>query len=292
MEFASYSRSLRDQIDLALSGYTGPDMGCPEVLRKAMRHSLLAPGKRLRPLLVMIAAEACGYEPIRAIPAACSVEMVHTYSLIHDDLPAMDDDDLRRGQPSCHAEFGEAIAILAGDALLALAFEVLTREIRPLAVAARCVAALSRAAGASALVGGQVEDLEAEFAKGDLAQLESIHRRKTGALFNVSLQLGGLVAEASDEQFTILETYGNKLGLAFQIVDDVLDLQGDEVAMGKRLGKDSERGKLTFPALLGVEESRRKASSLIEQACSALDPLGDRGRGLRTLATFVLERSQ
>ncbi len=218
--------------------------------------------------------------------------MVHTYSLIHDDLPAMDDDDLRRGQPSCHAEFGEAIAILAGDALLALAFEALTRDIQPLDVAARCVGALAHAAGASALVGGQVEDLEAEFAKGDLALLESIHRRKTGALINVSLLLGGIVAGADTEQFKILETYGDKLGLAFQIVDDILDLQGDEASMGKRLGKDSARGKLTFPAMLGVDESQRKAASLIEEACSALGPFNRGGRGLKSLATYVLERSQ
>ena len=156
-----------------------------------------------------------------AMPAACAVEMVHTYSLIHDDLPAMDDDDLRRGRPSCHAQFGEAMAILAGDALLAMAFEVLARDIQPPEVAARCCAALARAAGPSALVGGQVDDIKAEFQGGDLALLESIHRRKTGAMFNVSLRLGGLVAGADVEQLAALDTYGSKLGLAFQIVDDV-----------------------------------------------------------------------
>ncbi len=226
------------------------------------------------------------------MPAACAVEMVHTYSLIHDDLPAMDDDDLRRGRPSCHAQFGEAMAILAGDALLARAFEVLARDVQPPQVAAACCAALGRAAGPSEMVGGQVDDIKAEFQGGDLALLESIHRRKTGAMINVALRLGGLVAGARSEQLEALSTYGDRLGLAFQIVDDVLDLRGDEVAMGKRLGKDSARGKLTFPSILGLEESEQRAGQLVDAAQEALALFQDRAENLASLARYVIQRSR
>ncbi len=290
--FAASSRKLRLSVEQALGRYTSFGDDCPQVLREAIRHSLLGPGKRLRPMLVLMAADACGCTWEGAMPAACAVEMVHTYSLIHDDLPAMDDDDLRRGRPSCHAQYGEATAILAGDALLALAFEILAGDIRPPEVAARCCAALARAAGASALVGGQVDDLNAEFQEGDLALLESIHRRKTGAMFNVSLQLGGLVAGADVEQIGALDSYGSKLGLAFQIIDDLLDRRGDEAAMGKRLGKDSARGKLTFPSILGLEESERRAVALTEEACRAVDVFQERAESLKALARYVIHRSR
>ena len=184
------------QIDAALDRYTDFSADCPGRLREAIRYSLLAPGKRLRPMLVLFAAEACGSNSGAAIPAACAVEMVHTYSLIHDDLPAMDDDDLRRGRPTCHKAFGEAVAILAGDALLALAFEVLASHVHPPLAAARCCAVLAEAAGATALVGGQADDLALEFTAGDMATLENIHRRKTGAMFVASLRLAGYVAGA------------------------------------------------------------------------------------------------
>jgi geranylgeranyl diphosphate synthase type II len=218
--------------------------------------------------------------------------MVHTYSLIHDDLPAMDDDDLRRGRPSCHAQFGEALAILAGDALLARALEIMARDVRPPEVAAACCAALAHAAGPTAMVGGQVDDIRAEFRAGGLAELESIHRRKTGAMINVSLRLGALVADAPREQLAALDAYGTRLGLAFQIVDDLLDVRGEEAPMGKRLGKDAAHGKLTFPALLGVEESQRRARALVDEACAALTPLAERGAALRTLANYVIDRSR
>jgi geranylgeranyl diphosphate synthase, type II len=288
--FADSSRRLRSRIERALDRHTSLDADCPEPLRAAMRYSLLDSGKRLRPLLVLMAAKACGGDVSRALPAACAVEMVHTYSLIHDDLPAMDDDDMRRGRPSCHARFGEALAILAGDALLTLAFEVLARHVRPRDVAATCCAALARAAGPSALVGGQADDIASNASMGDLARLESIHRRKTGALFNVALRLGALVARATPKQTAALQEYGENLGLAFQIVDDVLDLRGDESSLGKRIGKDAERGKLTFPALLGVEESRRRARRLVEQACAVLPLFQHRGADLRALADYVLQR--
>jgi geranylgeranyl diphosphate synthase type II len=219
------------------------------------------------------------------------VELVHTYSLIHDDLPAMDDDDLRRGLPTCHAAFGEATAILAGDALLPLAFEILARDVTPAEVALRCCRELASAAGPTALVGGQVDDLRAEQLPATVELLESIHRRKTGAMFNVSLRLGGLVAGANETELAALSRYGDNLGLAFQIVDDLLDFRGDEAKMGKRTRKDSAKGKLTFPGLLSVEESSRRARELIDRACAALAPLGGASCRLEDLARYVLERN-
>lgn len=282
---------LRRDVDAALVKYAQYDADCPQLLAEAIRHSLLAPGKRLRPMLVLMACEACGYDRAAALPAACAVEMIHTYSLIHDDLPAMDDDDTRRGQPSCHIKFGEATAILAGDALLAQAFEVLARDVIPGDLAARCCAELGRAAGASNLVGGQEDDLRNEFAGGGTADLERIHRRKTGAMIRVSLRLGGMIGRGVPEQITALDTYGERLGLAFQIVDDLLDLRGDASTMGKKTGKDSGRGKLTFPALLGEAESRRRAEELIGSACSSLESFGERAGPLQALAKYVLERN-
>lgn len=292
LSLAEYTATTATEINTALRDYTEFDGDCPPRLRDAIRHSLLAPGKRLRPLLVLMAAEACGCDRKRALPAACAVEMIHTYSLIHDDLPAMDDDDMRRGQPTCHVAFDEATAILAGDALIARAFEVIARDIEPPALAARCCAELGYAAGATALVGGQVDDLSAEFSNGQVSELEQIHRRKTGAMFLVSLRLGGIVANADTSQMAALDHYGKRLGLAFQIVDDLLDVKGDTAAMGKRVAKDSGRGKLTFPALIGVEKSRERADQLIRDACAAVEVFGGRARPLLELAQFVLERNR
>ncbi|MCA9163122.1 MAG: polyprenyl synthetase family protein [Planctomycetales bacterium] len=285
------AREMRTLVDAALDRYTQFDADCPANLRDAIRHSLLAPCKRLRPVLVLMAAEACGCSNEAAMPAACAVEMIHTYSLIHDDLPAMDDDDMRRGLPSCHAKYGEATAILAGDALLALAFEVMAAGIEPADRAARCCRELAQAAGATALVGGQADDLAAENGGGGLEHLEAIHRRKTGAMFRVSLRLGGVVAGANETTLRNLDCYGENLGLAFQIVDDLLDLHGDEAALGKRAQKDAGRGKLTFPSLLGEEESRRRAVTLVDRACEAVSEFGSRAGGLESLARYVLERN-
>lgn len=291
IDLPSYAARVRGPIEEALTAYTEFDGDCPSRLRNAIRHSLLAPGKRLRPMLVLMAAEACGCDPRQAMPAACAVEMVHTYSLIHDDLPAMDDDDMRRGRPSCHAAFDEATAILAGDALLARAFEILAKDLPP-AIAARCVAELGAAAGATALVGGQADDLAGEFSEAGVNELEHIHRRKTGAMFRASLRLGGIVAEASEDQLAALDTYGKSLGLAFQITDDLLDVRGDAAEMGKRVAKDSGRGKLTFPALLGAEASQRRARELIDEACAAAVQLGPTAAPLHSLARYVLERNR
>jgi len=294
-DFQELTRESRAAVELALAGAMdlGPD--CPANLREAMAYSLLAPGKRLRPLLVLMAAEACGYDAegafSAALSAACAVEMVHTYSLIHDDLPAMDDDDLRRGRPTCHKVYGEATAILAGDALLALAFETLARGV-PSEVAGACCAELGRAAGPTALVGGQVDDLAAESTGGDLVALEAIHRRKTGALFLASLRLGGLVAKADAKSLAALEEFGRRLGLAFQIVDDLLDARGNAAALGKQAGHDRERGKLTFPSLLGLEESSRRVGQLIAAAIEALGKFGSSAGRLEALARFVEERNR
>ncbi len=289
-ELDSYAQEVRRLVDARLKEYTEFGRDCPDRLQEAMRYSLLAPGKRLRPLLVLMAAEACGGDRDRALPAACAVEMVHAYSLVHDDLPAMDDDDLRRGQPTCHKQFDEATAILAGDALLALAFEALA-DLEPPAVVAECCGILARAAGATALVGGQADDLVGESFSGNLERLEAIHRRKTGAMLLASLQLGAVVARAGALERAALDEYGWRLGLAFQIVDDLLDVRGDAATLGKKVGKDSDRGKLTFPGVLGIAESERRATQLIEEACQQLAPLGSSSRRLEALAHYVLERN-
>jgi geranylgeranyl diphosphate synthase type II len=287
---AAYRHS--ESIEAALRAAVEFDARCPSQLAEAIRYSLLAPGKRLRPQLVLMAAEACGGNFQAALPAAVAVEMIHAYSLVHDDLPAMDDDDLRRGRPTCHKQFDEAIAILVGDALQARAFEVLATGVQPPDRAARCCAELAEAAGAAALVGGQVDDLSAEFRHIGLDRLQSIHRRKTGALFRASLRLGAITAGATSAQFEALSRFGEGLGHAFQIVDDLLDVGGEESSVGKRVGKDRGRGKVTYPALLGIEESRRRAEQLIAQACQELAGFGPAAAPLRELAEFVGKRSR
>ncbi len=226
------------------------------------------------------------------MPAACAVEMVHAYSLIHDDLPAMDDDDLRRGRPTCHKVFGEAMAILAGDALLSLAFGVLAEGVQPAAVATACSAALAQAAGPCQLVGGQADDVAGPAAAADRQWLESIHHRKTGAMIRVALAMGGWIAGAGGEQLAALDQYGRRLGLAFQITDDLLDVRSREETVGKRVGKDAARGKITFPGLLGIDRSVAYAATLIAEACEALGPLGPLSEGLARLARYVLERDR
>ncbi len=290
----------RTLIESRLARYLEPESllgrDCPESLRKAMSYSLLAGGKRLRPVLVLMACEACGGNAESALPAACALEMVHTYSLIHDDLPAMDDDDLRRGRPTCHKQFGEALAILAGDALLTLAFEVIAREVQPPEIAAACCADLASAAGPVGMVAGQVADLAAEEDcqkpgfQPTLEQLESIHRRKTGRLLTCGLVMGARIAGAEKSLLDRLETFGKSVGLAFQIADDLLDVTGNQAKMGKGVQKDADHGKLTYPSLLGVAPSRERAEDLIRRASEAISPLGPRGRRLEALARFVLER--
>lgn len=284
-------------IEAALAQACQFPAGCPPRLAAAIRHALLAPGKRLRPALVLMAAEAVGGSTEAALPAAVAIEMVHTYSLIHDDLPAMDDDDLRRGRPTVHVAFDEATAILAGDALLAEAFCHLSSHVRDPQQVAETVRVLAAASGAAALVGGQADDLAAESAAAladpgsDLAQLESIHRRKTGALFAAAVDVGAILGGGSVAQRNILTDYANCLGLAFQVVDDLLDSTADAQSLGKRAGKDAGRGKLTYPGHLGVEGTRRKAHELIEQAKRRISVFGSSAWRLVWVADFVLERT-
>jgi geranylgeranyl diphosphate synthase type II len=277
---------------LQLSGEAAPR------LLDSMRYALLAPGKRLRPALVLWAARACGGDWETAAPAAVAVEMIHAYSLVHDDLPAMDDDDLRRGRPTCHRAFDDATAILCGDALQALAFETLARGM-PAASAASACLVLARAAGAEALVGGQADDLAAERgwipdmasagATEQVRWLERVHRRKTGALFLAALELGGLSAGADAARLAMLAAYGRAFGLAFQIADDVLDAEGTEAALGKRVGKDAGRGKLTFPTVIGLEPSRARGLALAEEAAVAVAGLGNAAE-LTALARWIVAR--
>jgi geranylgeranyl diphosphate synthase type II len=285
---------LRPSIESALGDACEFGGGCPERLARAIRYALLAPGKRLRPALVLMAAEACGGTIADAMPGAVAVEMVHAYSLIHDDLPAMDDDDLRRGRPTVHIEFDEATAILAGDALLAEAFSHLAHHIADPGLACEAIRTLGRAAGPAQLVGGQADDLAAETElkeTGRLEHLESIHRRKTGALFAASIDLGAVLTGGSAEQREILADYADQIGLAFQVVDDLLDFTADAESLGKRTGKDADRGKLTYPGLIGVEEAKNKANQLIENAKSRISVFGSSAWRLTWLATYVLERT-
>ncbi len=277
-------------IESALDAYSQFPVECPRKLQEAIRYSLLTAGKRLRPMLVMLAAEACGGTAEAAAPAACAVEMVHTYSLIHDDLPSMDNDDMRRGRPTSHKMFGEGIAILAGDALLALAFDVLAKDIRPADVAAACCATLAKASGATGLVGGQCDDISQEAATGSRQMLDSIHNRKTGALFLASLRLGGLVAGATAVQQQALYEFGANLGLAFQITDDLLDHAEKRPANNRKKRKGSDAGKLTFPNLIGIPNSRLEVTRLVTGACEALAPLGSSACSLKALANFVSDR--
>lgn len=276
-------------IDRRLDHYLSPRSGCPDVLLDAMRYSVFAGGKRLRPLLVLLAADACMGGIDAATPAACAVELIHTYSLIHDDLPAMDDDDLRRGRPTCHRQFGEAIAILAGDALLTLAFEILS-ELEPPSAALRCVRILAEAAGHTGMVGGQVDDLMADSGPGTLEWLQSLHVRKTGALLIGALQMGGVVAGADKSKLRPLAEYGRRIGLAFQIADDLIDVEGDPGKVGKEVHKDAAAGKLTYPRLIGAQASRQRARELAEQARLELAVFGPGGALLAALADFVVER--
>jgi geranylgeranyl diphosphate synthase type II len=280
-------------IDQAIS--SAIDVYCsqsPDRLKDAITYSWLAPGKRLRPLLVLLTAEAAGADFQAAMPAAVAVEAIHCYSLIHDDLPAMDDDDLRRGRPTCHIQFDEATAILAGDALQPLAFAVLASEIPDAAIAQRALKYLANAAGASALVGGQMEDILAERHKiADADQLARIHRGKTGAMIRVSTQLGALLAGADERQLQAVTRFGDAIGLAFQIVDDLLDVESDAESMGKRTGKDAKLGKLTYPSIYGIESSRRRANELVEQAIEALSIFDSSCSGLIGLAQYVCHRS-
>ena len=264
----------------------------PSSIHAAMRHSTFAGGKRLRPVLAMQAAvTVAGALPLGVENLGAALEMLHTYSLIHDDLPALDNDDLRRGKPTCHVVFGEAVAILAGDALQTRAFEVLAGLACPPAAAVQIIGLIANAVGTvEGMIGGQVLDIESEHQKPTPQLVEAIHRAKTGALIRVSVVAGGVYAGATAADVASLDTFGRKAGLAFQIIDDVLDMTIDSAHLGKTAGKDQATEKATWPAVFGIEQSQRDAADLIEEAFAALAPYGSRADGLKSVARYLVER--
>jgi geranylgeranyl diphosphate synthase type II len=286
----------RGAVDDALGAFLPSGDVLPANLHAAMRHSVFAGGKRVRPMLSLAGAAACGGDEQTAMPVACSVEFIHTYSLIHDDLPAFDDEELRRGQPTCHVVYGDTIAILAGDALQALAFEILGAAGSASAEPGRWAAAtrvVAHAAGSIGMCGGQTLDIEAAGTSLDIAALRQLHAAKTGALLTASVVAGGLVGGADADGEAALRNYGDAVGLAFQIVDDLLDVEGSAEELGKNPGGDAAREQPTFPTLIGVEASRAEADTLLDRAISALDSFPASARQpLIGIARFVVERTR
>ena len=291
--FQEYLSRQQARIEEALERLVPPENERPPSIHQAMRYSLFAGGKRVRPVLCLEAAAAVADANYDIETPACALEMIHTYSLIHDDLPALDNDDFRRGKPTCHKAFGEAIAILAGDALLTRAFQVVAemengRPERQVAI----LRELARAAGTvNGMIGGQVADLEAEGKPVEEENLQYIHRAKTAALIRASVRVGAVFAGASEQQFHALSRFGGQIGLAFQIVDDVLDVVESTEGLGKTAGKDAQQKKATFPALYGVERSRAMAAEAKQRAIAALEPFGERAGRLRELASLIVERN-
>ena len=294
VELERYLAARRLAVDEALDRHLPPADTYPPRVHEAMRYSVFAGGKRLRPILVIAGAEAAGGHMADVMPVACCFELIHTYSLIHDDLPAMDDDDYRRGRPTSHKVFGEAVAILAGDALLTHALGLVaanftlgtvSREAFP-----RVLAEITDAAGAPGMIGGQVVDIESEGARVSPETLEYIHTHKTGALIRAALRVGGLLAGAGDSTLAALTRYGERIGLAFQIVDDILDVEGSLETLGKTAGKDERQQKVTYPGLHGLPASKARAAALTWEAHAALARLGPAAEPLRALADFILNR--
>jgi geranylgeranyl diphosphate synthase type II len=284
-------REYQQLVDSELDRLVPSQTAAPETIHRAMRYSLFAGGKRIRPILCLEAARAVSGSFCAALPAACALEMVHTYSLIHDDLPALDNDDYRRGKLTNHRVFGDAMAILAGDALLTMAFQVLAEIDTPPDRKVRMIAELAAAAGTlGGMIGGQVADLEGEGQRPEAALLETIHRAKTGALLRASLRLGAIVAGAAQSEYEALSCYGEHIGLAFQIVDDILDVEESSAALGKTSGKDAQQHKITFPAVYGLETSRQMAEAECAHAHLVLESFGERAVGLNELADLIVRR--
>ncbi len=291
MNLREYLAQRQQLVEAELDRLVPPETTHPETIHRAMRYSLFAGGKRIRPILCMEAAYTAGEDADGVAACACALELIHTYSLIHDDLPALDNDDYRRGKLTNHKVFGDAMAILAGDSLLTLAFQVLAQ----LSVAddrkTRLIAELATASGTvGGMIGGQVADLEGEGKPPSAALLESIHRAKTGALLRASLRMGAIYAGAADEQYAALSCYGEHIGLAFQIVDDILDVEESSAALGKTAGKDAAQHKITFPAVYGLETSHRMAEEECARAHQVLAPFGDRAARLHELADLIVHR--
>jgi geranylgeranyl diphosphate synthase type II len=294
LDLKAYLEERRNLVNRALEGYLPAVRGPAFRVVQAMHYSLFVGGKRLRPILCLAAAAAVGGDPGEALPVACALEMVHTYSLIHDDLPAMDNDDLRRGQPTCHKKFDEATAILAGDGLLTEAFHILAAAASRFegreAMLLEVTELLAKAAGYRGMVGGQMLDLMAEGRKISFKELEMIHRFKTGALLTAATRSGALVGGGSRGEVAALTSYGERFGLAFQITDDLLDVEGTTEEIGKPAGSDEQRQKATYPALVGLEASRQWAQRLVEEAVAEVEPFQDRAAPLRELAQYLLVR--
>lgn len=282
-----------EAVNRALDAFLPPASTPPATMHKAMRYSLFAGGKRMRPALCLAATAACGGAERDAMPLACAVECIHTYSLVHDDLPAMDNDDYRRGKLTSHKVFGEGIAVLAGDALLTQAFEIaIAAKGWPRYPHRRLVAELARAAGSLQLIAGQVADLEAEGRKISASRLRYIHERKTSALLCCSVRLGGMSANCSPAQLRALTAFGYHVGLAFQVIDDILDVTQTTEQLGKTAGKDTRAQKATYPSIVGLEKSRKIAAQLTQRAFAALKPFGRRAAALQALAEFLLKRAK
>jgi geranylgeranyl diphosphate synthase type II len=291
MDLKAYLSSRQKQIDRALDRYLPKESTRPVTIHKAMRYSLFAGGKRLRPILTLAAAEACGGTVARALPLACAMECIHTYSLVHDDLPSMDNDDFRRGRPTCHKVFGDGIAVLAGDALLTVAFEIVSH-----ALPARrydmstLLREVSVAAGSRKLIAGQVADLEAEGKKTTRDDLRYIHLNKTAAILTAAVCLGAMSANATGAQLAAMTKFGRSLGLAFQVIDDILDVTQTTEKLGKSAGKDITAQKATYPSVTGLDSSRREAKRLTRSAHTALSIFGGKAEILRVLGNYLLER--
>ena len=293
LELKEYLEKQRLIVEKALETALPEIEGREARVVEAMRYSLFAGGKRLRPILCLAAAQAVGGKIEAAMPAACALEMIHTYSLIHDDLPAMDDDDLRRGKPTSHVVFGEAIAILAGDGLLTEAFVILSDyHILPSERVLRLIGVISRAAGYRGMVGGQVVDMLSQNKPADLETVQQMHSRKTAALISAATESGALAGGGTDEQVEALARYGRAIGLAFQIADDILDIEGSTEVLGKTAGSDVVRGKVTYPAAAGLEGSREAARTLVNQALAALEGFDGKANLLRALASYIIARKK
>ena len=291
MQLKNYLARQQRAVDRALDRFLPGEKTRPATIHKAMRYSLFAGGKRLRPILCLAAAEACGGAANAAMPLACAVECIHTYSLIHDDLPSMDNDDFRRGRPTSHKVFGEGIAVLAGDALLTIAFQILAHaKPTPRYDMRTMLEELGGAAGSQKLIAGQVADLEAEGQNTTRAALRYIHENKTAAMLGASVRLGAVSANATPAQLRAISEFGRSLGLAFQVIDDILDVTQTSEKLGKSAGKDVAAKKATYPAVIGLDASRREAQRLTRKAHNGLKPFGARGERLRQLADYLLVR--
>jgi geranylgeranyl diphosphate synthase type II len=295
MDLKSYLKEQCARIDSALDTYLPKENELPHSLHKAMRYSVFAGGKRVRPILMLAACQAVGGETERAIPAACAMEMIHTYSLIHDDLPAMDDDDFRRGNPTNHKVFGEAIAILAGDALLTEAFKLVSdpRHANGTSPAARLgvISEIATCAGSYGMVGGQVVDMESEGKPDmDLPTVQYIHTHKTGALIKASVVAGALLGDADSQKLDAITRYGEAAGLAFQIADDILDIEGTTEEIGKDAGSDEARGKATYPAVMGLAAAKEEAQAMMDEAMRSLEIFGSEAAPLREIAAYIVKR--